>query len=90
MNEEGDYVLIHTAPNPTEHLLMRSMLEGRGIDVRLEGTNPTGTYPDAAGSLASSELYVLATDADKARTLIEAADKGDLELKSHDVREPNA
>lgn len=77
----ADFVSVHSAPNPTEHLLLRSMLEGSGIEVRLEATNATGAYPDPAGSMANSELFVPAKDADKARRLIEAAEQGRLELK---------
>jgi hypothetical protein len=77
----ADFVSIHRAPNPTEHLLWRSLLEGSGIEVRLEATDPTGVYPDSVGSLANSELFVRAKDVDKARRLIEAAEQGQLEAK---------
>ena len=77
----ADFVSVHSAPNPTEHLLLRSLLEGSGIEVRLEATNATGAYPDSAGSMANSELFVPAKDADKARKLIEDAEQGKLELK---------
>jgi hypothetical protein len=76
-----DFVSVHTAPNPTEHLLLRSLLEGNGIEVRLEATNATGTYPDSAGSLANSDLFVRAEDADRARAILKAAEEGKLELK---------
>ncbi len=81
-----DFVSVHTAPNPTEHLLLRSLLEGSGIEVRLEATNATGAYPESVGSLASSDLFVPAKDADKARRLIEAANEGKLELKSDQTK----
>jgi hypothetical protein len=77
----ADFVSVHSAPNPTEHLLLRSMLEGSGIEVRLEATNATGASPDTAGSMANSELFVRAEDAEKARRLIEAAEQGKLKLK---------
>lgn len=77
-----DFVSVHEAPNPTEHLLLRSLLEGHGIEVRLEGTSPTGTYPDSAGSMAQSSLYVSAKDADKARQLLRDAEAGKLDLGS--------
>ena len=86
MTEEGDYVSVHTAPNPTEHLLLRSLLEGSGIKVRLEATNPTGTAPAEAGSMTTSDLFVPAEDADKARRIIAAAGEGKLELKSDSVQ----
>jgi hypothetical protein len=76
----GGFVSVHSAPNPTEHLLLRSLLEANGIEVRLEATDATGAYPDSAGSMANSELFVPAKDAEKARRLIEAAEQGDLEL----------
>ena len=75
-----EFVSIHTAPNPTEHLLLRSLLEGNGIEVRLEATNATGAYPDSAGSMANSELFVRAGDAERARAILEAAEEGKLEL----------
>ena len=78
---EGDFVSVHSAPNATEHLLLRSLLEGSGIEVRLEMTNATGTYPDSAGSMANSDLFVPAKDADRAREILRAADDGKLELK---------
>lgn len=82
----ADFVSVHRAPNPTEHLLLRSLLEGSGIEVRLEATDATGAYPDSAGSMANSELFVPARDADRARQLIAAAEQGDLELKKGEGR----
>ena len=76
-----DFVPIHSAPNPTEQLLLRSLLEGSGIEVRLEATNATGVTPKTAGSLANSEIFVRAADAQRARELIMAADEGKLEPK---------
>jgi hypothetical protein len=79
---EGDFVSVHSAPNATEHLLLRSLLEGRGIEVRLEMTNATGTYPDSAGSMANSDLFVPVKDAERAREILKAAEDGKLELKA--------
>lgn len=78
---EGDFVSVHSAPNATEHLLLRSLLEGSGIEVRLEMTNATGTYPDSAGSMANSELFVPVRDADRAREILRAAEAGKLDIK---------
>lgn len=76
-----EFVSVHAAPNPTEHLLLRSLLEGNGIEVRLEATKATGTYPDSAGSMANSELFVRAGDAERARAILKAAEEGKLYLK---------
>ena len=85
-----DFVSIHSAPNPTEQLLLRSLLEGSGIEVRLEMTNATGVTPKAAGSLANSEIFVRAEEADRARELIKAADEGRLELKGDQARDSDS
>jgi hypothetical protein len=85
---EGDFVSVHSAPNATEHLLLRSLLEGNRIEVRLEMTGATGTYPDSAGSMANSELFVPAQDADRAREILRTAEEGKLELKPD--QEPGA
>lgn len=79
---EGEFVSVHSAPNATEHLLLRTLLEGSGIEVRLEMTNATGTYPDSAGSMANSDLFVPAQDADRAREILRAAEDGKLELNA--------
>ncbi|HEX2054712.1 MAG TPA: DUF2007 domain-containing protein [Actinomycetota bacterium] len=78
--EADDFVSVHVATNPTEHLLLRSLLEANGIDVRLEATNATGTYPDSAASMAQSDLFVPAKDAERAREILRNAEAGKLEL----------
>lgn len=73
-----DFVSVSEAPNPTEHLLLQSLLEANGIEARLEGTEPTGTAPDSAASMARSTLFVPAKDADRARQLLKDAEAGRL------------
>lgn len=82
MHTPDEFVVVHRGPNPTEHLLMKSVLEGNGIKVRLEGENATGAYPEEVGELAESRLYVRAGDAESARQIIAAARTDEPDLKA--------
>ena len=55
---------------PNEAELVRSMLEGNGIEAMLRGSGASGAYPINVGALAETHVLVAADDVEDARTLL--------------------
>ena len=62
--------------------LVRSLLEGSGIQCYVNNSGISGVYPTTVGAFAEFQIYVRAEDAERAKELLEGvdADIDDLEL----------
>jgi hypothetical protein len=75
----ADVVRIYTAPNPATAELIRGVLANEGIESAVYGGFRTA-YPVNVGPLAEVSVDVRREDAERARELIQAAERGDFAL----------
>jgi len=73
----SEAVMIHRAPNSQIAELIRGLLESEGIPCSLGFGGIMGAYPVNVGSLAEVTITVRVQDADRARALIESAERGE-------------
>jgi hypothetical protein len=66
--------------------MVRSVLEGNGIDCILAGSGMGGVYP-GAGTLDSAGVLVRVEDEERARELIEQVLRGDFALEDDELPE---
>jgi hypothetical protein len=76
----SDLVRVYSSPNPTIAHLVEGILVGEGIECAIYG-GPHGAYPVTVGALSEVFIYVRAGDAQRARALIEAAERGDFAVE---------
>ena len=67
---DDELIQVFVGP-PNEAELVRSMLEGNGIEAMIEGSGASGAYPINVGALAETHVLVAAKDANDARRLLE-------------------
>jgi hypothetical protein len=67
-----DWVVIHTAQGPSEALVVRSLLESCGIEVKEVQETAGKLYALTMDGLGKIDIYVREDRADEARKLLEA------------------
>jgi hypothetical protein len=65
-----DWVLIHTAQGPSEALVVRSLLESCGIEVKEVQETAGKLYALSMDGLGKIDIYVLEENADEALKLL--------------------
>ena len=60
---------------PNEAELVRSMLEGNGIEAMIQGSGASGAYPINVGALAETHVLVAATDVETALRLLQTDER---------------
>ena len=85
MDDELEQVYVGP-PNQAE--IVRSVLEGNGIDAMLRGSGASGAYPINVGALAETHVLVAAQDAEDARQLlrVDEAPSSDRQIREPEDR----
>jgi hypothetical protein len=80
VGDPSEMVEVYRAWGRARADLIRSVLEGNGIQTALFGEGRNAAYNFTIGSMAEIRVMVAADDLDAARAVLDAADRGELEL----------
>ena len=82
-------VVAHTAENATEAMVIRGLLQSAGIDSPGSGSSDPFPIPENPEGPHGTEIFVLESQVEKARQIIEEYTKSDtlLEQESEDSQE---
>ncbi len=89
MTEHAALALLYTGGGgPPRAEVLRSVLEGSGIEAYVRGSAMGGMYPTNVGALGEFEIYVKQEDLERARELILDVEKDLPEMALDDDFEP--
>jgi Putative prokaryotic signal transducing protein len=75
-----DLVVVYKADRISAEV-MRSVLEGSGIQTAMSGSGAQGAYPFTVGVFGEGSVLVRSVDEEAAREIIRAAEAGELDLE---------
>lgn len=75
----SDYQVVYTAHGQLDAEMIKAFLEANGIQALIAGESVGTAYGITLGPLGDIDIIVSAAQADEARSLLEAMERGDLD-----------
>ena len=75
----SDYEIVYTAHGQLDAEMIKGLLEANGIQALVAGESVGTSYGLTIGPLADRDILVPARQADDARSILDAMERGDLE-----------
>ena len=79
---ESDYQVVYTAHGQLDAEMIKAFLQSNGIEVIVAGESAGTGFGIVYGPLGDMDIYVPNKDADHARSILDAMERGDLESDS--------
>ena len=80
----SSYEVVYTAHGQLDADLIKALLEANGVQASLAGESVGSSFGIIMGPLADIDILVPAGQADTARTILDAMERGDLDTQEKD------
>jgi hypothetical protein len=80
----SDYEIVYTAHGQLDAEMIKALLEANGVQASLAGESIGSSYGIVLGPLGDIDIIVPTNQADTARTILDAMERGDLDTQEKD------